>query len=318
MSLSQTVVDYLRVFRAHTAPATQALVLLPSMLSGVRSPTHLLLLFIIACLIHYSGFGHNSVMDYYFDVNDPHKAHHPIVAGRIPLSSASTAVLTLQAITAIIASTVIYMWFTPLNLIFFLLYVVFGHFYNDFFSKLTAYGSIPISLSMTTLFLSFLKTPQPYVAVTVYVFTTILYEISVEGDLKDISVDHMCLLKKLGVKPLSNEEFMMSRRATIYTYTTATAKTIALATTYTAIRGLTAGITTLIITLPLFTYLNHKITGSARNNKLYAITEVVSIYAPLGILSPPIPLALTIIISGIAYYTVMNKIMWGTILTPLV
>lgn len=125
--------DYLQLFRAHTAPASVLTLVVPYMVAGGRDPVLVGLFFLLGHLVHFFSFGHNSLMDYWVDIRDPNKRHHPLVAGRISLEDATRVVLYGQALTALATALVIlaYSENPALSLLFFLLYFAWGHAYND-------------------------------------------------------------------------------------------------------------------------------------------------------------------------------------------
>ena len=71
--------EYLKIFRAHTSPVTVLTVSVYYYLAGGELYSWVsVALILLGIYLHWCGFGHNSVMDYYYDILDPHKQHFPI------------------------------------------------------------------------------------------------------------------------------------------------------------------------------------------------------------------------------------------------
>lgn len=199
---------WLQLFRAQTAPATVFTILVPYLLAGGRDPLVIILIIILGTVMHYFSFGHNSVMDYWYDIHDPNKQHHPLIKGIISFESANKVIHYGLSITLLLAVLfTIYVSPVPAIALFFLMsYVAFGHAYNDGLDKNTSHSWISISLCFTSLTLYgwFLGTSSFNIItllVALWAFLTIFYQIAWEGNLKDLwnPAEKHNLLRRIGI-----------------------------------------------------------------------------------------------------------------------
>jgi len=198
--------DLLILFRAQTAAATVFTITIPYILAG-GDIALLAVLVPLGILTHFFSFGHNSVMDYWYDIHDPNKAHHPLESGRIELHTAHQIIHTGQVILAV-ALCVLALFKSPAALTPLLLYIVFGHAYNDGLDKNTILSFLPISLCFTSLaaygwVLANGEVNSIFALVLLWAFLTILYQIGWEGNLKDVwnpSERRFNLIVKIGRK----------------------------------------------------------------------------------------------------------------------
>jgi hypothetical protein len=190
---------WLQLFRAQTGFATVYTIITPYLLAG-GDVKNLAVLVPLSLLTHYASFGHNSVMDYWHDVRDPHKRHHPLVSGAISARTAHQAIHTMLVVAgALWVLVALYMSPAPhLALSFLLLHTLLGHAYNDGLDKHTIHSWAPISLCYTALaaFGWFLASPDPstvlYPLLAVS-FSSIFYQIAFEGNLKDVCIEENML-----------------------------------------------------------------------------------------------------------------------------
>lgn len=200
--------EWLQLFRAQTAPATVYSILVPYLLAGGRDWIVVLTVMILGTFLHYFTFGHNSLMDYWYDREDPNKQHHPLVKGVIPIDSAHKVIHYGLALTSIvfIVLTIIISPKPVYTLSFLLAYIVFGHAYNDGLDKNTSHSWISITLCFTALagygwFLGTGRIDLEFYLILVWAFLTIFYQIAWEGNLKDVfnPAEKLNLLRNLGV-----------------------------------------------------------------------------------------------------------------------
>ena len=148
--LRDTAVDFLRIFRAHTAPATTLIVVPFYLLGGGNLATPFgAAVFLWSILVHWAGYGENSVMDFYggFDELDENKRHFPLVAGRVSLSAAQKVIHTfLIGVSAYAALLILFSggW-RGMALACILMAVACGHAYNDGLGKFTSLKFIPLT-----------------------------------------------------------------------------------------------------------------------------------------------------------------------------
>lgn len=184
--------SYFALFRAQTAPATVFCLVVPYLLAGGKDILIFSILFFLGHLLHFFTFGHNSVMDYWHDLRDPSKKHHPLISGAISYEKAQKIIQTgLSLISVVFILTILYFSKNAiLSLTFLTLYLVFGHSYNDGLDHSTEYSWVPISICFTALTgvgWSMVKSfDSNLIFLLIWAFLTIFYQIAWEGNLKDL------------------------------------------------------------------------------------------------------------------------------------
>lgn len=206
----EKVKDYLRMFRAQTMPATLFLILVPYLTNGTLISLETLEVALFAVLAHYLSFGHNSLMDTYggWDLKDPSKASHPLVAGRISMTAAHNVIHWGLALLAILGCIITFQLSpTPvIALLCLLMWFVWGHSYNDGLDKESLFSFVPISLCFTFMgmygwFLSHGSLNMTGWLYIGYVFFLILFQISYEGCLKELEIrERSNILVKFGAE----------------------------------------------------------------------------------------------------------------------
>jgi hypothetical protein len=184
--------DYLQLLRAHTAPASVLTLVVPYLIAGGGDSVLVGLFFLLGHLMHFFSFGHNSLMDYWLDVRDPNKRHHPLIAGRIRLDDATRVVLYGQALTGVAITLVIlaYSQNPALSLLFFFLYFAWGHAYNDGLDHRDEHSWLSISLCLASAMLisyTFTRGLDRVAALLfAWGFLFELYDIGLLGNVKDL------------------------------------------------------------------------------------------------------------------------------------
>jgi 4-hydroxybenzoate polyprenyltransferase len=314
--------SYLQLFRAQTYPASMLCVLVPY-LYGNGFDAVALMLVILSIPMHYFSFGHNSVMDYWFDKDDPNKRHHPLEDGRIKILDAHNVVQTGMMLFSIVYMlvTLFFAKNTVMALAFLLMYIVFGHGYNDGLGKSTIFSFAPISLCFTSLagfgwFMGHESIDYIGVLMLVYVFFNIFYQIAWEGNLKDIEADRVNLLKKMGVR-----EYSFALSSVVYVSPLAQAFSaltriiiFVLGTVLALHTGNFIGVILLIASAyPTIKIMSTRIPwGEKRDDALMnmSLVEICTIYA---LMFTVIRLDYAIILGayGLAYFVGVNKMLWG-------
>jgi hypothetical protein len=321
----EKVKDWLRLFRAQTAPATILLILTPYLANAGLFSVETLGIAIFALLAHWISFGHNSLLDTAmgYDVKDFSKQHHPLVAGRITLHAAHNVIhwsLSALAVLAILisldlspapllATISIFLWF------------VFGYAYNSGLSKESLLGFIPISVCFTAMgcwgwLLShngFNTTGWLYLG---YVFFLILFQIAYEGHLKELEIkERSNILVKIGaqIKKKNGIAYFFPDKAWVFGWFVKTINVIfgllILLQNYSPVRL----VAFVILSVLIFTRL-HKLTKPRvyiRDKELLSmsIMEILSIYlAPWLMLDPLTVIILEVI--GVIYFFGVNLWLW--------
>lgn len=335
---------WLRLFRAQTAPATLLIVLVPYLAAAAFLSWNTLALGIYAVLLHFCTFGHNSLMDYAmgYDKRDPSKSHHPLLTEDwddfISLHEAQNVIQWGLALLVCIGSMGSVMWGANplLCMVCLLLYVVFGHAYNDGLSKESIHGWLPISLCFTSLaglgwFLSHQTIGWVGWVFLAYIFLTELFEIGYEGNLKELpvagKVEEENLLHRMGARiyietrvvgqhGIYGPEYVTKftpGSAPIFSWFTkmgawTLAATLAVSRVDLSLWWLAMGVplTSLLVVLN-----EERVFERAKELRTMSIMEVISIYLPIPCLVSW-PVAGVLMLVGVLYFFGVNKLIWGT------
>jgi hypothetical protein len=317
---------YLQLFRAQTAPATLMLILLPFLHGGLS--WWAIPLGLYAIYLHWISFGHNSLMDSTCisevgkpppDFLDPNKRHHPLISGKISLSSARKLILwNLVIIAGLGGFLTLKLSSTPeIALLFFSLFLTNGLVYNEGLSKVSLFGFVPISFCFTFLglwawFLSHPTLGRTGIILSLYLFTVILFQIGWSGHLKDFErKEPSNFLLRLGAD-IKKGEFHPGKSA-LFGFS------VKLSGVVLASLLLTSPLL-LIWFLPVCSGIIYLLCRLVlprpyqRNRELLnmSLMEILSIYLPIPLLLPCLVSALLMII-GVLYFFMMNLWLWGFI-----
>jgi len=200
--------SWLQLCRAQTAPATLLCILVPYLHNASFLDLRTLLLAVSTILFHYFSFGANSLMDTAmgYDQKDPSKQHHPLISGAIELHKAHNVIhWGLALLTA--WATALTLWISPnpaSAMAALILWVAFGHAYNDGLSKESLFGFMSISICCTASsawgwFLSHETIGEIGWIYLAYVFFTILFQISYSGFIKELEIgERSNILTRMG------------------------------------------------------------------------------------------------------------------------
>jgi len=208
---------YLAIFRAHSAPSTIIPFVIFYVLSGGNIWTLKFLLFLpLPIMVHWFGFGHNSLMDTArgYDTKDPHKQHHPLVAGLVSLEQAHKVIHTGLLLFVLYGCWYIYRFAVEkvLAALCFVFGYACGHAYNDGLDKATHWKWVPEALTATfmVLAINFINSTTISYVVLVAVLALFMihaFQIFFEGELKEIEFMHeVNILRTLGSRVATNEE----------------------------------------------------------------------------------------------------------------
>jgi len=318
--------SWLRLFRAQTAPATILCILIPYAAGRSIWSFEVVILGILALFIHYFSFGHNSLMDTAmgYDKRDPSKKHHPLVLGVIKLHEAHSVIhWGLCILTA--AAGILTLWISPnpaYAILCLLLWVAFGHGYNDGLSKESLFGFLPISICCTAAaawgwFLSHASIDVIGFLYLTYTFFTILFQISWSGHLKELEIrERSNILVKMGAKvdvTWRGEKVFIPGKSWIYAW---------------LVKGINVFLGWLLmflkfklVTLVIWVILAAiiiiylcRLTEQrkyVRSKELFnmSIMEIATIYLPIPILLPWLEASI-LMLTGILYFFIINKVLW--------
>jgi hypothetical protein len=335
-----TVVKWLQLFRAQTFPATLLMVLVPFLANTVldlNAVLKLLPLSILLLLIHFFSFGHNSLIDVamMYDQKDPGKQHHPLVSGVISLHAAHNVIHWGLTILIGLAALLTITWSKQpvMALLGLIGWIAFGHAYNDGLSKESLFGFMAMSLSMTSMaawgwYLSFDRWDLNMrgLIYLVYVFFTILYQVSWSGFVKEMEIgERSNILAKMGAKlmkvefgprlnRLSNFSEFIPGKARFYAYfTKATGLFLGgllCWLNYSMVRLVIYVVLAFIIAFLLHKATKPRIYNRAKELMQMSLMEIATIFMPIPLMLEW-PVAAVLMIFGIVYFYVLNKILWG-------
>lgn len=329
--------DYLQLFRAHTAPASVLTLVVPYLVAGGGDLVLVGLFFLLGHLMHFFGFGHNSLMDYWLDVRDPSKRHHPLVAGRIRLEDAARVVLYGQVLAATAIALVIlaYSENPALSLLFFLLCFAWGHAYNDGLDHRDEHSWLSISLcvaSATLISYTFTRGLDRVAALLfAWSFLFELYDIALLGNVKDLwnPAEEKNPLRRWAVYESGEFRGLRVTRgwlallaffcAVRLVASTAVVALVAVAVSAplenTALLFFFTAIEALAVTRTVSELATPR-PCRGRLLPLFGLSESAE-YFRLASLTP-MPWPLLLVGYGLLYFVGMNKLLWGTRLGPRV
>ncbi len=328
-----TVRDWLQLFRSHTSPLEMLIAATGAALaSGTLWSSNVLLFLIFGWLYHNAGYGHNSVEDYIrgYDKDDPHKSHHPLQRGAMDPRTALTVTLVMIGLAFVYG--IVIARFDPVAIAILALLTASGFVYNVF-GKRMGVKFLPIAIAHSLL-LPFAyfgsgggagSTLWVAAILTGVLMIQIIYQIMIEGDLKDIGMSEATFLGKLGVR---------SKHGRLHVSNVA--RSISFALKAVSISGLAAALVLQAAEVPdlalfvllasLILVLDGILMRSGRYDhtkalRTMALMEVASTFALTAAVSPGIggvlP-SLTLMAFGILYFIAMNRFLWGTGLVPKV
>jgi len=326
--MKETIRDWLRLFRAQTAPATILLLLVPYLAGERATLVGALLIGIFGLFTHFWSFGQNSLLDTTIihykgrlppDLEDPSKAHHPLVAGRIKLSEAHSVINWGLAILVTIAGIWSLFGANPaLSMFSLIVWVIWGWGYNAGLSKVSSLGFLPITICFMGLtgwawFLTHEAMSVLGWYYLAYVGLTILFQISVEGNLKEMGqAERSNLLIKMGAKLIDG--WFLPRWAFLYGVTVKGVSLYILAQIMGPILSgpamvwfifilLGVGAMTALLCMP-------RDYDRVVELKRMSIMEILSIYACIPLMVPW-ELAVPLMMIGAVYFVAVNRLLWG-------
>ncbi len=331
------VVDRLRqwliLFRAHTGMLEAPIAAIGAAMGlGYFWSIEVALWALFGLMYHWSGYGMNSYVDWKkgFDRDDPFKSSHPLNTGEISPNSAKWAIFALFGLTLTYAGYLAQGDVLATSLV--VLAVVCGLLYN-YFGKITNYKFVPISIAHSLVFLIPYTLYNGYIDGTgVVIFTALFihhtFQISISGDIKDISQDEASLLKKFGMKHLSytpSQHIITSLKSKLYCDTVSILQIIVVFVGYVYVHGsiptidivLMAILSTSLLIISIGVYQQGVYVRSDRLS-IISRREIVG-YWLIYVLSIPIIGLQNYIIAfilSIIYLIIHSKFMWGTYMRP--
>lgn len=268
-------------------------------------------------------------MDYamVYDQKDPNKQHHPLMTHAIKENEAHNvihwglSVLTVAAagITLLISPV------SALAMFFLIVWVAFGHAYNDGLSKESLFGFLAISLCITSSsawgwLLSHNGLSTLGLIYLGYVFFTILYQISWSGFVKEMKVrEKSNIIAKMGAHldiGFKGQKQFIPGRARFYAWFIKGANimfgAVLLWLQFTLVRLVIFLI--LLVPIAFYLYKTTKQRPYDRGKELMQMSmmEILTIFLPIPLLLEPLEAGILMLI-GVVYFFAINKILWGTL-----
>jgi hypothetical protein len=321
---------WLQLFRAQTAPATILLILVPYLTNASLFSLEALAVGLFALLAHWVSFGHNSLMDTAmgYDRKDPSKSHHPLVAGRISMAAAHNVIhwsLSGLAVVAILISLAL----SPnptLAIISIFLWFVFGYAYNSGLSKECLLSFLPISICFAAMgawgwFLSHSTLDRLGWLLLAYFFMTILFQISWSGHLKELELkERSNLLVKMDTKVEDGRftpGYGMVYGSVIKFVNVPVLGALLLVENFEITRLVWFSAMIVLVARYLFKLVRPRQYVRSRELRNMSAMEILTIYAPIPLVLPWVESAI-LMLFGVIYFLVVNRLLWGVASYPRV
>ncbi|MCK5614843.1 UbiA prenyltransferase family protein [Candidatus Pacearchaeota archaeon] len=320
--------DWLMFGRMHSASLIQGVYVLGYLLAGNDliswGTIHWA---IVGTLFHYFGFSMNNVFDLRHDLKDPYKTSHPLVAGKINPRDGWAVVLIFLVLYVVSGSIMCIgvTWAYGL----FIFSLINGIIYNAY-SKDCLLAPIPISLCFgLPVLVSYLASGgQPTLLislVTLYITGQIIFQISVEGYMKELETDQLNLMKVLGVE-IKDGQLIESWLATGFAILIKVPfllliVPIMLISSTGVIFGSFALVLVLLAMVWTFALVSTREWDHSKTVKTCAVTEIATFYALLAAVAGVINVTVSLFLMGylLAWYVFWNRYYWpGQTITPQV
>jgi 4-hydroxybenzoate polyprenyltransferase len=301
-----------------------------------------LLFLIFGWMYHNAGYGHNSVEDFIqgYDRDDPNKSHHPLQRGALDPQTARYACIIMVVASFFYGIFISNFDWTAMVLLAVITFM--GAVYNVAGKRIKG-KFIPIAIAHSLLFPfayfgsgGSMETMSSYpyfgetlmlaaVLGTVYLVVQIIYQIMIEGDLKDIDMEEASLLRTMGVK-VRDGMFSSSGPARVFSYLIKSSSIAVLFWLLFAGKGDPVLYVLLFIFSVTMLVLDDRLMGDREWDhsgtlKTMALMEVISTFALVLAVAPMIDgivPALVIMVFNTGYFVIMNRFLWGTFLKPRV
>ena len=187
---------WLRLIRIHTASLTQPVVLLGLVLADVRIGWRWIPYVLFALIYHSGGFLQNNILDFRHDKLDPAKVHFPLISGEFSQGKAKGLFTCLTILTLLLGLGLSQgRW---LSILFLVSLMGSGWLYNyrckrDVLSPVYLAAAF-VSLPLYSYFAYAHRLPPLVIWTLSYMAFLMLFQIGVEGYMKDIQSDDVSLV----------------------------------------------------------------------------------------------------------------------------
>lgn len=325
----------LQLTRAHTAP----LEIVPAVLGALLATQGELELAVVlwgifGLLYHLTGYAHNSVSDYQqgYDKGDPYKQHHPLNKSGLIFEHISNIIVSvLFGITLIYTATLVYPSAEGTALMVIMILAGLGY---NLYGKETKFKFVLISIAHSSVF------ALPYVSLGgeilnpvfllawVYVFLWVVFQIAISGEIKDIDTDEENTLMSLGIEISYDEihdevNLEIPRRIPLIGVVIRSGMMMCAVGVGVITRGVGSVLAVIIIWLSMFSSSDMLYSGTYNRDhrlKLMSLIEASSLTGFCLIMAfyTGHSIAVGLILGSTIWLVVLNKIEWGTYLTPRV
>lgn len=318
---------WLKMVRVHTSCLTQAGVVIGLMLGGETDILRYALFMFWAFLFHAWGFAHNNYLDLPFDRRDPSKKHFPLVTGEITERQAFWFVL-LSGVGA--AGLGLLLSNLSVMAIAFLVGAMgYGILYNHSSKFMPRASPIWITVSFVSIpMFSYFSVSYdwsiPFTLTVKYTIVLMIYQIAVEGYLKDITVPHKNLLLSLGTR-LRGRYIEHSLKSRMFMSKIAFFKVIIVGFFLFNLSYSFAQMGFVLITLTIVVWLSYRLSrdmfyDNKRIVRLCSLTEIFTYFLLVFCLSPVIDVKAVVflIVYPVLWFVAFNRATWGTVVRPKV
>jgi len=336
-----SVVGFLRIFRAHSAPLTVLPVIIIPLMAGVKDVVHLLTLWVLTTIMHWMSFGHNSVLDWErgWDRKDPYKKHFPLNTGEVDPVTASKVIN--WGLSGIVALLVVFMLVNAkrpeLAVASFVIALQLGHAYDDGLDKITVWKWVPVFGYgyFTTLgfwFVYFDTLTDFGFWYTLSVGIIVEYQILYEGELKDFETEEANLFRVLGARVENGTLILTPPLVLLFLARAPLVFTVMLGlssycrwvggisfTTYIMMIIYYCAFSLLVLYFLVQLHLPRRRYDRNRELRNMATEEMVSYFLLFSFLFPKAPLAVPVLLLySVGWLAFFNRVQWGTVVRPQV
>jgi len=318
--------NYITFFRIHTASLTIPVVWIAYIVSThAFNWVEFLFIGIFALLFHAFGFAWNNLLDYKWDKEDRFKQHFPLVSGDIKYTNARNMTVVATVLSAVFGVFVASFSVVPLIMMTAAIGAGFGY---NILNKTNKYAMVLISLSFSFLAMYGYTIGnggwQLAVMIFLFAFFTMMYQISVSGNIKDAEINQANILKVMGLKLIAGNIIIGKR---VFWYSTALRLTV-IATGIAMLIFLHEGIIVYVIAAVMMAWTLLESNAMLRHNewvrdwflKRMSRIEIVNYLTFAFLFLGVYGLIWTtfFVVFPIAWFVVFNRIMWGSSLFPRV
>lgn len=346
-TIMATLRDWLQLFRSHTSPLEVSITVMGGALGlGTFWDLRILIFALLGWLYHNAGYGQNSIEDYArgYDRSDPNKAHHPLQRSVIDIHTGRLGVNLLLG--TMLALFFVLLFNNPIGLLLMLSMVALGLVYN-YFGKGMSFKFIPIALAHSLLFpvsylaaggyFSFSLFPPFFLDVRSWVAFLgfsyfafqIVYQILIEGDLKDIGMDEATMLDRLGIR-LEGQVFRASAVGRFVGFLIKFMNILIAGGIVVLLGPTPLSVALWLLMSALMIVFDHRLLRTrvfvhSETLKDMALMEVISVFTMILVMAPTFGpdwwgygAAFLLIVLDMAYFAIMNRYLWGTLIKPRV